>query len=175
MTVTLFDGPDGTGKTGYAEWFARQRGSTFLRLEPDHDFGELDGEVIERVSATFNQTLVQLDEQGVDVVVDRGPVSSIVYSHLFDRDRPVHAWNALRDLDPYIVYLRCDPRELEIRYEDEKFDDVGAIAQKYDEVMQNLRGEYEMVTVDTSSGAPNVLDDVAFDWFVNSEVKPCDE
>ena len=165
--IILVDGPDGTGKTGYAQWISNEIGFPFLRLEPDGMFGEIDGQTIERMSSVFNYTLVQLDEQHVDVVVDRGPISSIVYSRVFQRGRPDHAHDVLDSLDPHVIYLRCDPRELEIRYDDEKFDNIGEIAVEYDGVMDELSSEgVDINTVDTSSGSPGEIDDLIHHWIV---------
>lgn len=163
--IILVDGPDGTGKTGYAQWLSEETGFKFLRLEPDHAFGRLDGETIEHMSSVFNYTLTQLVEQDVDLVIDRGPVSSIVYSRLFDRDSPTHAWDALLELDPHIIYLRCEPEELSIRYEDEKFTDVASIARMYDTVMEELRdADFDVVTVETSCGAPDNIRSMVNHW-----------
>lgn len=160
MTTVLVDGPDGVGKTGYAQHIAETWGFAFVRHEPDGDFGNLPGETIELMAESFNRTIAQFDDADVDMVVDRGPVSSIVYSDVFDRGEPDHAHEILDRLDPLIIYLRCEPRELAIRYDDEKFDNVAEIAEAYEGHMESLSDTYDVVTIDTSSGAPDKIENI---------------
>lgn len=162
--MLFVDGPDGVGKTGYSKWLASELGWPRLEMRPVAD---TDG--IEAKSKVFNAAIRDLNEQGVDLVIDRGSVSSIVYSRLFDRDKPVHAWQTLNYVEPEIVYLRCDPDELAIRYgnNDELFsdDEVREIAIAYDETMVEVDSETpaNVQTFDTTSGVTDELADFAID------------
>lgn len=156
MTVFV-DGPDGVGKTGYSHYVSELLGIPRLEMRP-----VADTTCIESKSEVFNAAIRDLHAQGVDVVVDRGSVSSIVYSRIFDRGEPDHAWETLTKVAPKIIYLRCDPQELGARYEDELWepDEIMDIASEYDAVMDMVskRTEANVKTVDVTSGAPDQID-----------------
>lgn len=158
MTVIFVDGPDGVGKTGYSKHLASKYGFYRLEMRPVDDT-----DAIEEKSAVFNAVVRDLAEQGIDLVIDRGSVSSIVYSRKFDRGEPEHAWKTLEAVEPTIVYLRCEPKELAIRYgnNDEIFtaDEVAELAEAYDEVMAEVDEETDaqVITFDTSTGVPSEI------------------
>lgn len=140
MTVFFVDGPDGVGKTGYSQWLSAETGIPRLEMRPIDDTDD-----IEAKSQVFNAAIRDLDDQGVDLVIDRGSTSSIVYSRVFGRGVPTHAWDALDAIEPEILYLRCDAEELAIRYgnHDALFDrdEIVEIAETYDSVMQEVHAE----------------------------------
>jgi len=163
--MIFVDGPDGVGKTGYSRWLSNELGLPRLEMRPVNDT-----DAIEHKSAVFNAAVRDLYDQGINLVVDRGSVSSIVYSRVFKRDHPGHAWDTLEHCEPTIVYLRCDVEELAVRYgnNDELYNDteIAAIAQEYDNVMSDLNdqeGYGDVITIDTTSGALEVLRDVSAD------------
>lgn len=150
MTTWFVDGPDGCGKTGVSQSIAEMTESLWLSM---NDVDDLEG--IEKRSETFNQTLCQIDDQGYDMVVDRGSTSSIVYSRVYDRPRPDHAWETLEELDPVIVHLTCDPDELIIRHQDELVDpeQLREVATTYEELMNSLSKDgYDVRRIDTTTG-----------------------
>lgn len=165
--MIFVDGPDGVGKTGYSEWVARNLGIPRLEMRPVDDLS-----CIEEKSAVFNAALRDLHDQGCDLVIDRGSVSSIVYSRVFDRPEPEHAWKTLEHVNPTIVYLACDPKELGIRYEDEILEtsEVRKLAEVYDDVMEIVDNETGATVhrIDTSAGVPNKLRDIEY-AYVNGE------
>lgn len=158
MTVVLVDGPDGVGKTGYSKLLASKLGWPRLEMRPA---GDTDG--IEEKSKVFNAVIRDLDDQDVDLVIDRGPTSSIVYSSVFNRPEPEHAWNTIRAVEPVIVYLRCDAHELAVRYDDELFDSdqIAAIASEYDDFMGSI--DLKVYEIDTTAGAVEHLQDAVFE------------
>lgn len=160
--MIFVDGPDGVGKTGYSHFLSDELGWPRLEMRP-----VADTDCIEAKSEVFNATIRDLYDQDVDLVVDRGSVSSIVYSSVFGRDQPKHAWKTLKHVEPTIIYLRCDPDELAIRYgnTDEIFDveEVRKVAEVYDNVMTNLEHEdfVDIRTIDTTAGAPSKITEIA--------------
>lgn len=156
MKPVFVDGPDGVGKTGYSKRIADMLDVPRLRMRPVDDT-----ECIEAKAEVFNCFLRDLDAQGVDFVVDRGSVSSIVYSRVFDRGEAEHAWETLRQVKPKIVYLRVDPDELVTRYSDHLYDDetLREIAETFTDVMDEVAIDTEanVYTVDTTVG---VMDEV---------------
>lgn len=160
MTQVYVDGPDGTGKTGISKWLANELGWPRLEMGPVDDFG-----CIEEKSAVFNTTLRQLHDAEVDLVVDRGPVSSLVYSEVFERDPTVSgALETIHHVNPVIVWLDVDPGELVMRYEDELFG-----KRELHELVDTYRGTMEMLDedeqievhrVDTTGGYATFLGDL---------------
>lgn len=121
----------------------------------------LDG--IEERAATRAEMLVHLDRQGVNMVVDRSPLSSFVYSSVYERGTNLsHARAALREIDGILVYLSCDPTELAIRYDDELHEDVAEIAEMYEEVVNNEPHLFDRVfRFDTSTGLDDFVRETA--------------
>lgn len=154
MTVVLVDGPEGVGKTGVSKFLSEELGCPRLEMME----GEPDYNNVEAQSEVFNDTLVQLDKQGVDVVVDRGPYSSLVYSELYDRGTPTHAERCIHHVNPIVVYLRCDAIELRIRYEDDFVDwqDYKELVRLYDDIV----GGNADFTIDTGTGLHEKLDEI---------------
>lgn len=166
MTTVFVDGPDGVGKTGYSEYLADAIGAARLEMRPVNDI-----EDVEKKARVFNAAVRDLNAQGVKLVIDRGSVSSIVYSRIFGRPRPDHAWATIEEVEPFILYLRCDAEELKVRYEDEIFgsDRVAKIARTYDDVMAEIDEETNAVVsvIDTTTGAIGAVDDAIFDYLHN--------
>lgn len=158
MTIVFVDGPDGTGKTGYGEWLARNVGYTFIREhESTHELG-LEG--IEHRSIARFEMVENLDDEGIDMVVDRSPLSSIVYGEIHGRATPdiPRADDLLQDIDANLVYFHCDPMELSIRYDDDLQDDIAEIASVFNNVVEDYRDHFAHVyEVDTTTGAMNVM------------------
>lgn len=148
----VFEGPDGVGKTGYARWFSDMSGIVFVP-----ELGTSDLECIEAKADARRAITSSLLDQGLSLVIDRSPVSSIVYSQVYDRERPDAAWHWIEKYDPVIVYLYCDPQELVLRHQDEMHDDLALIASVYDDVVTRLSSEHRVVDIDTSTGATKRL------------------
>lgn len=163
MTVYFVDGPDGVGKTGYSQYLSEETGIPRLEMRPASNTDN-----IEVKSEVFNAAIRDLYDQDVELVIDRGSTSSIVYSRVFGRENPKHAWKTIRHVEPVIVYLRCDPDELAVRYgnNDEIFnaDEIREIAEVYDEVMSDVQENTDatVAEIDTTVPVTDRLQDVVF-------------
>lgn len=150
--MIFVDGPDGVGKTGYSQFIADELGWPWLEMRPvngtDH---------IEAKSEVFNETLLQLHDQDIPVVVDRGPASTIVYSKINNREAKYssHAEEVIGSIEPTIIFLSCDADELIARYDDELWSkrELTEIVNEYDEVMKDLSTMANVVEIDTTTGA----------------------
>jgi thymidylate kinase len=163
MTVYYVDGPDGTGKTGYSRYLSDYTGYPRLEMRPVDSTDDIEGK-----SAVFNAVIRDLYDQGTDLVVDRGSTSSIVYSRVFDRGKPEHAWETLNHVEPVVFYLRCNPDELAVRYgnNDELFspDEIRAVAATYDDVMSEVQDStpVDVVEIDTTVSVTEKLEKAVF-------------
>lgn len=103
-----------------------------------------------------HRAVVDAAESGLDCVVDRGPISTIVYSKVYDRELPPHAWEMLQQMDPVILYFTCAPAELAIRHtEDLPFENI---IDTYDDVLSCIHDDHMVFRIDTSTAVVSMLE-----------------
>lgn len=152
------EGPDGVGKSQYGEWLARELGYAWISQLTDV-FPELDDQNM--IGHIRHRVVMDCADAGMDFVTDRGPLSSIVYSRVFNREVPEYAWDMLTRMDPVILYFMCDPDELRIRHPEEM--PYESITDTYASVLTEIDDDYEIFVFDTSTNVLDELDRVSAD------------
>jgi len=97
VTVIIFDGPDGCGKTNMAQELARRSGIPYFKNQDEHRYFLTDPDyfvnAIRYVDSYFTS---YLEATGASVVLDRAWPSEWIYSKVMGRDTDLEV---LRELD----------------------------------------------------------------------------
>ena len=98
----MVEGPDGIGKTTSATKISTKLHIPLLKMVKAKK--AFNNNTIEDLSYVFNHTLLQLKD--ISYVVDRGPISSIIYSNVFKRSNDLkYLYSICEKINPLIFYL----------------------------------------------------------------------
>ena len=127
-TLILFvEGADGVGKSTITRSLSKRLNLPVLKMLKAKVYFKKGRETIEEFSYIFNQVLLQL--KNTSYIVDRGPLSSLVYSEIYNRKSKLsYIYPLLREIDPLILFLTTS--ETSILFERKKKDRVITIADR---------------------------------------------
>lgn len=105
----FIDGPDGCSKTTIAKMLSAKTGFPITKM-PHAQKHFKDGSV-EAMSYIYNMTIAQFSRY--NFIVDRGFISSLVYSNVYDRKTDLdYTRKIMEELDPLIIILTATDAEL---------------------------------------------------------------
>ena len=100
--IIFVEGPDGVGKSTLAMALSNKLGIPLIKMPKSHESFK-DG-TVENLGYVFNHALYQFRQY--DYVVDRGPISSIIHSVVFNRNDDIRYIDELLiKLNPIVLYL----------------------------------------------------------------------
>jgi thymidylate kinase len=101
----FIEGPDGVGKSTVIKKLQQILDIPVIKMEKAHK-GFTKG-IIEDLSYVFNTTLIQFKKY--DFIVDRGFLTSIVYSNIYNREFDMdYIYRINNELKPLIILLTVD-------------------------------------------------------------------
>jgi thymidylate kinase len=100
--ILLVEGPDGVGKTTICKKLSYGLELPVVKMVKAKVYFKKN--VVEEFSFVFNNTLLQLKD--LNYIVDRGPLSSLIYSKIYNRKSELaYLYPLLREMDPLVIYL----------------------------------------------------------------------
>lgn len=146
----IFEGADLSGKTYLAEGFAKEKGYPIIKKRLDIlgvDKNKLKDSEIERITHFFFESIFPLAKTS-NLILDRGLLSSLVFSKFFDRKYDLeYVYKYFLD-EEYAKYIKCffiyTPNSIltkRIQIRDEKFftlNEIELIQEQYQNTIQFL-------------------------------------
>lgn len=147
------DGPDRVGKSTVCEMLAKKFYLPIIRMPNTEEIlsGNNADREIELASVIYNRTLTQFKQFGF--VMDRGFISSVVYSKIFNRTKKLnYIFDVAKELNPYtFILVNSDIETLKHRGED-------IIPAEYFEALKNTYIEfafkYKVICLDVKDLTP---------------------
>lgn len=104
----MIEGPDGIGKSTLSKKLSSKLKLPLLRMVKAKK--AFTNDTIEDLSIVFNHTLLQLKD--TNYIVDRGPISSIVFSRVYKRtDDLEYIYSICEKINPLVIYLTSTDRQ----------------------------------------------------------------
>jgi len=160
-TTLFIEGPDGIGKTTTIDLLKNKLNLPVLKMMRAKK--AFNANNIEEISYVFNKTLEQLKDVGY--ILDRGPISSLIYSKIYGRKSNLkYILPLIQKINPVIIYLTSsEDKQLERKEKDEVIEDKmrKSIAKQYESFyLQNLLN-LSIFRLDTSKLSPiEVVDSI---------------
>ncbi len=100
--IIFVEGSDGIGKSTLAKKLSNKLHIPLLKMPKAKTAFNTNS--IEEVAYVFNQVLLQL--KNTSYIVDRGPISSLVYSKYYKRNSKLeYIYSIIKKLNPLVIYL----------------------------------------------------------------------
>lgn len=111
-TLILFvEGCDGIGKTTITKHLSKRLNLPVLKMMKAKVYFKKGRETIEEFSYVFNQVLLQL--RNTSYIVDRGPLSSLIYSQIYNRKSKLsYIYPLLRQINPLVIFLTTSKKSV---------------------------------------------------------------
>ena len=104
----MVEGADGIGKSTLSKKLSSKLKLPLLRMVKAKK--AFTNDTIEDLSIVFNHTLLQLKD--TNYIVDRGPISSIVFSRVYERtDDLEYIYSICEKINPLVIYLTSTDRQ----------------------------------------------------------------
>ena len=104
----IVEGADGIGKSTLSKKLSTKLKLPLLRMVKAKK--AFTSDTIEDLSIVFNHTLLQLKD--TNYVVDRGPISSIIFSKVYERtDDLEYIYSICEKINPLAIYLTSTDRQ----------------------------------------------------------------
>ncbi len=129
----FIDGPDGCSKTTVSKGLHKKTGFPIIKMKKAKNF--FNKKSIEDASYVFNTTIAQLPLE-YSYIIDRGFVSSLIYSKIYKRKENLDYINKLEKIiKPKVVILTANNEEL---FKRRKTDKVIS-----NEMRKKIKNEYD--------------------------------
>ena len=100
--IIFVEGADGVGKSTICKKLSYGLKLPVVKMLKAKVFFKKN--VVEEFSYVFNNTLLQLKD--LNYIVDRGPLSSLIYSQIYKRKSELaYIYPLLKEMNPLVVYL----------------------------------------------------------------------
>jgi hypothetical protein len=102
--ILFVEGADGVGKTTITKRLSLTLGLPVIKMLKAKTYFKKNKEILEEFSYMFNNVLLQI--KTLSYIVDRGPLSSLIYSRIYHRKSKLsYIYSILKEIDPVVIFL----------------------------------------------------------------------
>lgn len=150
--IIIIEGVDGSGKTTTCNLLSKELNLPVIKLKNVPKYFTTN---IEEVSRVFNETVEQF--KSFSFILDRGLVSSIIYSRVYGRkDNLDYIFSLFGEIKPKIFILTADEKTLFERKPEDEIIDIEK-RKKLDLEYRKLSNYMRWELIDTSEKTPEVV------------------